>query len=226
MITYKIHLIRHGLTKANFEGRYVGQKTDIELCDKGKENLKKLFLEKEYPLIQKLYVSPMLRARQTADILYPDTYTEVVDNLKEYDFGDFENKTIAEIKDTEDFKNFIESQNGVSIAPNGEKTTDFNARCVAAFEHVFKDMMENGITNTAIITHGGVIMSILSQLSLPRKSFYNWATDAGKGYTVVLTPALWQRDEGFEVYCEVPYPLYEENFDMQGNDNFDDNEID
>ncbi len=210
MKTYKIHLIRHGLTKGNFEARYIGQKTDLPLCQEGIEELEKLYDENEYPLIQKLYVSPLLRAKQTADILYPDTFTEVVNDLIEYDFGDFEGKTIAEIKDTKEFKNFIESENGVSMAPNGEKTSDFNKRCVKAIEYIFSDMMQNGITSTAVITHGGVIMSLLSQLSLPRQSFYNWATAAGKGYTVVLTPALWQRDEGFEVYCEVPYPLYQD----------------
>ncbi len=211
MRTYKIHLIRHGLTDGNFQAKYIGQKTDLPLCKEGIEELKKLYNENEYPLIQKLYISPMLRCRQTADILYPETYTEIVENLTEYDFGNFEGKTIAEIKDTEEFKNFIEPKDGVSMAPNGEKTSDFNKRCVKALEYIFNDMMQNGITNTAIITHGGVVMSLLSQLSLPRQSYYNWATAPGKGYTVVLTPALWQRDEGFEVYCEVPYPLYKEN---------------
>lgn len=211
MRTYKIHLIRHGLTEGNFQAKYIGRKTDLPLCESGVEELKKLYNENEYPLIQKLYVSPMLRCRQTADILYPETYTEIVENLTEYDFGDFEGKTISEIKDTEEFKNFIEPKDGVSEAPNGEKTSDFNKRCVKALEYIFNDMMQNGITSTAIITHGGVLMSLLSQLSLPRQSYYNWATAPGKGYTVVLTPALWQRDEGFEVYCEVPYPLYENN---------------
>ncbi len=208
MRTYKIHLIRHGLTQGNFQAKYIGQKTDLPLCEEGIEGLKKLYDENEYPPIQKLYVSPMLRCRQTADILYPEAFTEVVQDLIEYDFGDFENKTIAEIKDTQEFKNFIESKDGISMAPNGEKTSDFNKRCVEALQYIFNDMMKNDITNTAIITHGGVIMSLLSQLSLPRQSYYNWAISPGKGYTVVLTPALWQRDEGFEVYCEVPYPLY------------------
>ncbi len=212
MKTYKIHLIRHGLTQGNFEGRYIGR-TDLPLCDEGVKELEKLRDENEYPLIQKLYISPLLRAKQTADILYPEIYTEVVENLTEYDFGDFEGKTIAEIKDTEEFKNFIEPKDGISMPPNGEKTSDFNQRCVKALEYIFGDMMQNGITSTAIITHGGVLMSLLSQMSLPRQSYYNWTTAPGKGYTVVLTPALWQRDEGFEVYCEVPYPLYNDNQD-------------
>lgn len=209
MKTYKIHLIRHGLTQGNYEGRYVGQKTDLPLCEEGITNLKNLILENEYPKIQKLYVSPMLRCQQTADIIYSNAYTEIVDGLTEYDFGDFENKTIAEIKDTEEFKNFIEPKDGVSMAPNGEKTSDFNNRCAKALEYVFNDMMKNDITSSAIITHGGVIMSILSQFSLPRENYYNWATNPGEGYTVILTPALWQRDEGFEVYRGVPYPLCE-----------------
>ena len=32
---YKLHLIRHGLTAGNLDGRYIGSGTDLPLCDEG-----------------------------------------------------------------------------------------------------------------------------------------------------------------------------------------------
>ena len=45
-----------------------------------------------YPKVQKVYTSPLLRCRQTAEILYPDHWTQVVEGFMEYDFGEFEGK--------------------------------------------------------------------------------------------------------------------------------------
>ena len=36
-----IHLIRHGMTQANVDGRYAGF-WDVPVCDEGKEKLQKL----------------------------------------------------------------------------------------------------------------------------------------------------------------------------------------
>ena len=66
MKTYKIHLIRHGITDANLKGLYIGNRTDLPLCPEGFKQLKDMREDKEYPYIEKLYSSPMLRCRQTA----------------------------------------------------------------------------------------------------------------------------------------------------------------
>ena len=36
---YKLHLIRHGLTAGNLDGRYIGSGTDLPLCDQGRTQL-------------------------------------------------------------------------------------------------------------------------------------------------------------------------------------------
>ena len=41
MKTYKIHLIRHGLTEDNLKGLYAGH-TDTSLCDEGKAQILQL----------------------------------------------------------------------------------------------------------------------------------------------------------------------------------------
>ena len=42
MKTFKLHLIRHGLTAGNLDGRYIGGGTDLPLCDEGRAQLAEL----------------------------------------------------------------------------------------------------------------------------------------------------------------------------------------
>ena len=92
MRTLKIHLIRHGATDANYDGRYIGCKTDLPLAPEGLNELRLLKDDIDYPEIERLYSSPMLRCRQTGAVLYPDFEPVTVEELKEYDFGSFENR--------------------------------------------------------------------------------------------------------------------------------------
>ena len=66
----RIYLIRHSLTEGNKEKRYIGT-TDEPLCREGIELLETR--KTEYPEIEYIYVSPMKRCVQTAEIIYPET---------------------------------------------------------------------------------------------------------------------------------------------------------
>ena len=68
MKTFKLHLIRHGLTDANFKGIYAGSGTDLPLSEEGTRQLKQLREDFSYPQVPLVFVSPLLRARQTADL--------------------------------------------------------------------------------------------------------------------------------------------------------------
>ena len=50
MLTYKIHLFRHGITRANLEGRYVGL-SDYPLCQEGIDALKEYVKDTQYPAL-------------------------------------------------------------------------------------------------------------------------------------------------------------------------------
>ena len=89
MKTYKIHLIRHGLTEANEQGIYIGR-TDLALTADSVNQLKQIRKNYTYPDVSVVYSGPLTRCVQTAQILYPDREIQTVDNLTEYDFGDFE----------------------------------------------------------------------------------------------------------------------------------------
>ena len=104
----KVILIRHGATMGNQEKRYIGI-TDEALCDTGIEKLLKNVHKDIYPAADKIYVSPMKRCIQTAQIIYPGREAVVVDDLKECDFGRFEGKNYIELSGDAYYQKWIDS---------------------------------------------------------------------------------------------------------------------
>lgn len=198
MKTYKIHLIRHGLTDGNLNGQYIGSRTDLPLSASGVRELGLLKDSVEYPEVQAVYSSPMLRCRQTAAVIYPEKSIKDIENLKEYDFGDFEGKTADMLESVPAFKDWASGK--ISCPPNGETTEEFIKRVCLGFNEIVRDMMEKGITNSAVIMHGGAIMMLLSATALPRRQTVEWTSDAGRGYSVMVTPSLYHSSGVIEVY--------------------------
>ena len=198
MKTLKIHLIRHGATDANYDGRYIGCKTDLPLAPEGLNELRLLKDDIDYPEIERLYSSPMLRCRQTGAVLYPDFEPVMVEELKEYDFGSFENKTAAELESN---PNFIPWTSGrLSAPPGGEDNSEFIKRICVGFNKIVLDMIEGGLTESAVIMHGGAIMMLLGVSAVPRHKPVEWTADNGRGYSVRVTPSLYHKSGVIEVY--------------------------
>lgn len=198
MRTLKIHLIRHGATDANYDGRYIGCKTDLPLAPEGLNELRLLKDDIDYPEIERLYSSPMLRCRQTGAVLYPDFEPVMVEELKEYDFGSFENKTAAELESN---PNFIPWTSGrLSAPPGGEDNSEFIKRICVGFNKIVLDMIEGGLTESAVIMHGGAIMMLFGVSAVPRRKPVEWTADNGRGYSVRVTPSLYHKSGVIEVY--------------------------
>ncbi len=198
MRTLKIHLIRHGATDANYDGRYIGCNTDLPLAPEGLNELRLLKDDIDYPEIERLYSSPMLRCRQTGAVLYPDFEPVTVEELKEYDFGSFENKTAAELESN---PNFIPWTSGrLSAPPGGEDNSEFIKRICVGFNKIVLDMIGSGLTESAVIMHGGAIMMLLGVSAVPRHKPVEWTADNGRGYSVRVTPSLYHKSGVIEVY--------------------------
>lgn len=204
MKTYKIYLIRHGETAANREGRYIGR-TDLSLTERGEQMLEKMKKEFAYPAVGRVYTSPLLRCRQTAEILYPGHACCEIKGLIECDFGRFEGKTAAELLEDPAFLPWIKGES--TQIPQGESNHTFFARCVAAYEQIFLEMNRDHITEAAVICHGGVMMAILSQLAYPKKPPNEWIAGNGMGYETWVIPQLWMRDRVIEAVEELPYGI-------------------
>jgi alpha-ribazole phosphatase len=210
MKCYKIHLIKHGAIKETEEGRFVGV-TDVSLSEKGKKELLKLKEKYEYPRAQIVYSSPLKRCLETADILYPDRFVSVVQELKEYDFGLFDGKNPEELRDNEAFSKWAQEKMA-STPPFGESNDEFTARCMKAINNVLKDMQDRSVTSAAVITHGGVILRLMCLYDIEKADPREYFCRSGEGFSVMITPQLWQRDGIFEVLCAIPETEEEKNF--------------
>ncbi len=173
-----VYLIRHGKIRGNVEKRFIGS-TDEPLCETGIAELKAF----EYPDCDRVVSSPMLRCIQTAGIIFPDKTPEVYDELRECDFGIFEGKCHAELDGDPVYMKWI-ANNGMTAPPGGEDVDGFRERCVRGF---LRAVRENGDCGTlAVIAHGGTIMSIMEQLAVPHKEFYEYITENGRGCKTVF----------------------------------------
>ncbi|MBQ1231558.1 MAG: histidine phosphatase family protein [Clostridia bacterium] len=202
MRSYKLHLIRHGATDANKEGRYIGGKTDLPLSQEGKREVKNLYEDFVYPRVPLVFSSPMERCVQTAKILFPAREITTIENLREYNFGDFENKTATELDGRPDYAAWAAGK--MPSPPNGESSKDFVARTVLGINEIIRIMMEKQEYEASVVMHGGAIMMLLAACGLPRQAPAMWTSDNGKGYTILITPSLYQKTGAFEVVNLVP----------------------
>ena len=131
----ELYLIRHGATKANREHRYLGR-TEEPLSKEGREALKAFQRKGFYPdpaSLQALFVSPMERCRETAELLFGDCEQYVIPEFREMDFGLFEGKNYQDLQGNARYQAWIDS-NGTLPFPEGESREDFLARCKQGFE--------------------------------------------------------------------------------------------
>ena len=170
----ELYLIRHGQTPANKKRRYIGI-TDEPLLASSVELLE----QERAPEVDCLYVSPLLRCRQTAGILYPGKEQKIIDDLSECDFGHFENRSAEEMKDDPEYQAYVDS--GATLAfPGGESPDQFRARFLSALEQILADMEANKKDRAAVVCHGGTIMTLLYERGCPKKDFYDWWTENGQ----------------------------------------------
>ncbi len=205
MKNYRLYLIRHGITQGNLEGRYVGAGTDEPLCEEGEKRLGELRTLFRYPQVKTVFASPLLRAVQTADVLFPDADNKLVlDILRENHFGEFEGKTLADLSENANFSKWLTASEHYTPI-GGESAEAFHARCKDAFLKLFEYMMKAGIEQAACVTHGGVIMSMMAQCAVPKRAPELWTADPGCGYSVLSSAELWMRDQLGEAKDILPF---------------------
>lgn len=162
-------ILRHGKTVGNRENRYVGR-TDEPLCD---EYIAEVKVEGCDLGVSKVYVSPLIRARQTAQILFPNAKQTVVDGLREMDFGDFEGRTGDEMINDEAYRKWVDGS-CEGLCPNGEDMTGFRNRVCRAFAQLTLNAAKNGNERIVIVAHGGTIMAVMSSFTEAKRPYFEW----------------------------------------------------
>ncbi len=168
-------LVRHSITQGNLEKRFIGV-TDVPLAPQGEE------LAREsaplMPSVEHLYVSPMLRCRQTASLLWPTAEQTVVDNLRETDFGPFEGKNHLELQDDPLYQQWLKGE-----AVVGEPPMACAQRGKEALLWLVQDAKARGFERVAVVSHGGLLMGMLAMVGQPpRKNYYDWYPQNCSGY--------------------------------------------
>ena len=179
----RLYFIRHGQTAGNAQGRYVGA-TDEPLCDQGVRQLGKA----AYPAVDLVWVSPMKRCLETAELIAPGARLLTVNDFRECDFGEFEYKNYAELNGQADYQAWIDS-GGTLPFPGGESREEFSARCAGAFEALMEKA--DFSRDAALVVHGGTIMAILEKFGWPRRDYYDYQLPCGGLIRAEVSPGDW-----------------------------------
>ena len=156
-MTTRLLLIRHAQPEEDARGRCYGR-LDVGLSPTGLANAERLAESLRDVELEAIYVSPRLRAVQTAAAL--DGVPIVYDRLRELDFGELEGRTYDEIEreQPELFRRWMETPTLVRF-PGGESYAELRERVAAAVDDVVA--ANNGRT-VALVSHGGVIRAALT----------------------------------------------------------------
>ena len=174
----EILMIRHGTTPGNALRQYIGR-TDEPLSEAGRAALAEL----HYPAADRVYISPMLRCRQTAELLFPGAELIVADDLREMDFGHFEGRSYLDMAEDAEYQAWVNSNCEAPI-PGGETKEAFMDRCCAAFDTI---LAADKSERLVFVVHGGTLMSVLSRYAEPEREYYRWNCSNGRGYRLRCT---------------------------------------
>src|SRR3990167_2352113 len=92
-----LFLCRHAETAWTLSGQHTGR-TDLPLTDRGKESALLLGKQLQTIAFHLILSSPLRRAKETCTLALPNTAIQEDPDLMEYDYGDYEGLTTAEIR--------------------------------------------------------------------------------------------------------------------------------
>jgi broad specificity phosphatase PhoE len=145
-----IYLARHGETDWSINGRHTGR-TDIALTAKGEADARKIGSRLGSLAFSKVFVSPLQRARRTAELagFTPD----IEPDLLEWNYGEYDGLTTREIRDRR--ANWDLFRDG---CPDGESVPDISARADRLIEK-----LRTMTGNVLLFAHGHILRVVASR---------------------------------------------------------------
>jgi broad specificity phosphatase PhoE len=156
-------LIRHAETEANVSKKVWQGSSDTPLTIRGELQVaataaQVATLHRRYA-IDVFYVSTLPRARRSADAISRaiGLPVQVDPALREFDLGDWEGRTWAELEDSENLSKRWDAD-PYFAPPGGESPYIFQRRVMTAFESLASVHPDQTVL---VVTHGGVIRNLL-----------------------------------------------------------------
>ena len=175
-------LMRHGATRGNELHRYVGRGSDEPLSEKGRAQCVEAGV---HTRVRRVYVSPMLRTLQTAQLCFPNADLIPVPGLEEYDFGQFEGKSAQDMEHDESYRAWVDGW-CMGRCPKGESRAEVVSRITLALEGLLARAAERGESRVVAVVHGGTIMAALCSLANGcelNDDYFGWQVGCCEGYS-------------------------------------------
>ncbi len=154
----RLILLRHGRT--GHSGRYIGA-GDVHLSSAGERQIRELAPELQKLNLDAVMASPMLRCRQSLDLLGLNEPARFDSDLREIDFGRWEGLSFAEIATQYPDLTQAWAAGGPDFCfPEGESVAAFSAR----MKRVTTRLLSLQFKTALIVTHGGVIRALICAL--------------------------------------------------------------
>ena len=187
----RLLIMRHGSTAGNAARRYVGRQTDEPLSEEGRAACLHAGI---CPLVDTVYVSPLLRARQTAQLCFPHACLCPVPGLEEYDFGIFEGKSYRDMEHDPAYRAWVDG-GCVGTCPGGESRAEFVARSNAALASLLRRAAAHDEREVTVVAHGGTIMAAFSSFAHDAPGtvppgigdYFAWQVGTCEGYVATVS---------------------------------------
>ncbi len=184
--TFQLVLLRHGKTEANLRHIFCGQ-TDLPLAVSGRQLLLAASAAGIYPPVEQVFCSSLQRAVETAAILVPHQTPLLLSDLQEYNFGDYEGFSHDQLQDRSDYTDWVNDEIGDLSPPHGESRTQFMQRALRGMQQIADTCAATGTKTALLVTHGGIIASLLLRWFPGQQNYGQWQPQPGYGYLLQIT---------------------------------------
>ena len=165
----EIVIVRHGETEWSLTRRHTSR-TDLSLLDAGRQRaaaLAPLLAGRSFALV---LVSPLRRARETCELAGFGDRAEICEDLREWDYGDYEGRTTVEIR--EQNPDWVLWRDG---CPGGETPVEVTARVERAL-----DRLRAADGNAIAFAHGHILRALTARyLQMPIAAGARFVLGAG-----------------------------------------------
>jgi probable phosphoglycerate mutase len=150
-VANRVILVRHGETEWSLTGQHTGR-TDIPLTGHGKEQARQVCAGLAGLDFALVLASPLARAVETARLAGLGDQVETTDDLVEWDYGDYEGRTTADIRvDRPGWSLFTDG------VPGGETAEEVGRRVDRVVDRA-RRLFDAGVDgDVALFAHGHVL---------------------------------------------------------------------
>lgn len=152
----RVYLARHGETEWTLSGQHTGR-TDIPLTARGEADARHLGDRIKGHAFALVLTSPLQRARRTCELAGLGDRCQVDEDLREWDYGEFEGLKTAEIRQRKPDWNLFRDG-----CPGGENAEQVGARADRLIEKLRRGTREAGRAGDAIVFSHGHMLRVLT----------------------------------------------------------------